>query len=108
MTLDELLASSSPKKKIGLSEERIQAIIPVFRQYVSFWREYPDIFIDMMQDGGNPELPKTFKFYFYQRVFVRACMRYKYVYMVFPRARKRARLGQPTPKNPSNCWEISF
>lgn len=93
MTLDELLASQSPRKKIGISEERVQAIVPIFRQYVAFWREYPDIFVDMLQDGGNPELPKSFKFYFYQRVFVRACMRYKYVYMVFPRGRKRARLG---------------
>ena len=42
------------------------------------------MFIDFLQDGGNPEVKKELKFYFYQRVFLRAAMRYKYVYMVFP------------------------
>lgn len=84
MTLQEALgAASQDRKKVGLSEERVMAIVPVARQYIAFWREYPDIFIDFLLDMGNPQ---DFKFYFYQRVFLRAAMRYKYVYMVFPRA----------------------
>ena len=86
MALADLLNLSNKNKKIGLSEERVRAIIPVARQYIAFWREYPDLFIDFLQTGGNPDKPKTLNFYFYQRVFLRAAMRYKYVYMVFPRA----------------------
>ena len=87
MALQDLLATSANRhNKIGLSEERIEAIKPALRQYIAFWREYPDMFLDFMQDGGDPTVEKKLKFYFYQRVFLRAAMRYKYVYMVFPRA----------------------
>ena len=86
MALQDLLTLSSNRKKIGLSEERVRAIVPVARQYISFWREYPDLFVDFLQTGGDPERKKELNFFFYQRVFLRAAMRYKYVYMVFPRA----------------------
>ena len=39
-----------------------------------------------MQTGGNPDKQLTFKLYFYQRVFLRVGMRFKYVYAVYPRA----------------------
>ena len=47
MTLAELMELSLSKnsKKVGLSEERIKAVIPVLRQYIAFWREYPDLFL---------------------------------------------------------------
>ena len=93
MALQDLLNLSQSKKKIGLSEERVRAIIPQAREYVAFWREYPDLFIDFLQDGGNPDIEKKLKFYFYQRVFLRAAMRYKYVYMVFPRAYSKSFLS---------------
>ena len=83
MRFEDLVGVAADQKKIGLSEERVMAIVPIARQYIAFWREYPDIFIDFLLDMGNPQ---DFKFYFYQRVFLRAAMRYKYVYMVFPRA----------------------
>ena len=90
MALANLLDLSTNKKKIGLSEERINAIIPELRDYIAYWREYPDMFIDFLQDGGDPTKEKKLKFYFYQRVFLRAAMRYKYVYMTFPRAYESA------------------
>ena len=86
MALQDLLNLSTKRKKIGLSEERINAIKPELRQYIAYWREYPDMFIDFLQDGGDDTRERKLKFYFYQRVFLRAAMRYKYVYMVFPRA----------------------
>ena len=88
MALEHLLNLSYSKetKKIGLSEERLEAIKPALRQYIAFWREYPDCFVDFMQTGGDPNKKLTFKLFFYQRVFLRVCMRYKYVYAVFPRA----------------------
>lgn len=87
MALQDLLNLSEirGKKKIGLSPERVEAIKPALRQYISFWREYPDLFVDFMQTGGDPNKEVTFHLFYYQRVFLRVAMRYKYVYAVFPR-----------------------
>ena len=93
MALQDLLDLSTKRKKIGLSEERIDAIKPMVRQYIAYWREYPDMFIDFLQDGGDPTRERKLKFFFYQRVFLRAAMRYKYVYMVFPRAYSKSFLS---------------
>lgn len=87
MALQDLLElTGSHNKKIGLSEERLEPLKPYLRQYIAYWREYPDMFIDFLQDGGNPEIKKELNFYSYQRVYLRVAMRYKYVYAVFPRA----------------------
>ena len=49
MALQDLLnISSKKKKKLGLSEERVRAIIPAAREYIAFWREYPDLFVDFL------------------------------------------------------------
>lgn len=94
MALQDLLDVSSKRKKIGLSEERIEAIKPALRQYIAYWREYPDMFIDFLQTGVDGKIPENgLRFYFYQRVFLRAAMRYKYVYMVFPRAYSKSFLS---------------
>lgn len=90
MALQDLLDLSQKRSKIGLSEERIMEIVPVARQYISFWREYPDLFIDFLLESGNPQ---NFSFYFYQRVFLRVAMRHQYVYAVFPRAYSKSFLS---------------
>ena len=59
MALQDLLDLSQNRKKIGLSEERIRAIIPAAREYISFWREYPDLFVDFMKGPDN-----TFNLFF--------------------------------------------
>ena len=84
MALQDLLELSDSRRKIGLSPERVEAVMPIIRKYVAFWREYPDLFVDFLAgpDGG----PQKFHFYFYQRVFLRAAIRHKYCYAVFPRA----------------------
>ena len=80
------LSSKNDQKKIGVSEERLEAIKPYIRQYIAYWREYPDMFIDFLQTGVDGQIPEDgLKFYYYQRVFLRVAMRYKYVYAVFPR-----------------------
>lgn len=91
MALKDLLniASNGDNKKMGLSEERVNAIIPVAREYISFWREYPDIFVEFLC-GNNPN---NFKLYFYQRVFLRAVMRHRYAYATFPRAYSKSFLS---------------
>ena len=91
MALAELmqLAHSTNTKKVGLSEERIKAQIPILRQYIAFWREYPDIFVDFLC-GSNPH---NFHLFFYQRVFLRAVMRHRYAYATFPRAYSKSFLS---------------
>ena len=87
MALQDLLDLSTSRRKIGLSPERVEAVLPTVRKYVAFWREYPDLFVDFMVRGTRTEVKDgEFCFYFYQRVFLRCVMRYQYVYAVFPRA----------------------
>lgn len=97
MVLQDLLdlTVNKSQRKIGISQERLQPVMPHLRNYIAFWREYPDLFVDFMQTGGDPEKEKTltFRLFFYQRVFLRIAMRFKYVYAVFPRACENAPKG---------------
>ena len=94
MALTDLLDLSSTRKKIGISPERIEAVKPIMRKYIAFWREYPDMFVDFMVRGNSQEVKESdFKFFFYQRVFLRVVMRYQYVYAVFPRAYSKSFLS---------------
>lgn len=94
MALQDLLDLSTNRKKIGISEERINAVMPVIRKYTAFWREYPDLFVDFLVRGTRTEQKEgEFKFFFYQRVFLRCVMRYQYVYAVFPRAYSKSFLS---------------
>jgi hypothetical protein len=91
MALADLMELSLSKgtKKVGLSEERIRAQIPHLRSYISFWREYPDLFVEFLC-GDNPQ---NFKLFFYQRVFLRAVIRHRYAYATFPRAYSKSFLS---------------
>ena len=52
MALKDLMnIATKGNKKVGLSEERIRAIVSVAREYISFWREYPDMFVDFLVRG---------------------------------------------------------
>ena len=91
MALQDLLDLTLDRgqQKIGLSEERVRAQIPVVRQYVAYWREYPDMFVEFLC-GDNPE---NFSLFFYQRLFLRAVMRHRYAYATFPRAYSKSFLS---------------
>lgn len=83
MSLQSLLDLSSERNstKQGLSEERLLACMSELRKSIAFYREYPDKFVDDILEPDS-----TFKFYFYQRVFLRIAIRHRKVYAVFPRA----------------------
>ena len=91
MALSQLVELSLNKnaKKVGMSEERIRAQIPHLRNWIAFWREYPDIFVEFLC-GDNPQ---NFKLFFYQRVFLRAVIRHRYAYATFPRAYSKSFLS---------------
>ena len=81
--LIRLLSDAGVKEglKDGMSEERVRAQLYPLRTQIAFYRQYPDLFVDMIKGPDS-----TFHFYFYQRVFLRIVMRHRYVYATFPRA----------------------
>ena len=90
MSLQNLLDLSSARNasKQGMSEERLKAQVPHLRKLIAFYREYPDYLVDFMKGPDS-----TFKFYFYQRIFLRVVMRHRYVYATFPRAYSKSFLS---------------
>lgn len=89
MSLQNLLSLTEQRdKKVGLSEERLKAQFDNIRSQISFFRYYPDLLVDFMK-GPN----STFKFHFYQRVFLRVVMRHRFVYATFPRAYSKSFLS---------------
>lgn len=69
------------EKGVILSEERIMKNKAIYEYFINIFTAYPDIFLDLIAPAeSNVEL------YFYQRIFLRACMRYRYHYCVAPRA----------------------
>ena len=86
MALSDLLPKRSKVVKLtvdDITRERIQSDLPALQKLIAFWRWYPDKFVDYLC-SLNPD--NTFHFFFYQRLFLRAILRHKYVYCVFCRA----------------------
>lgn len=69
------------KKEGDITEERLMKILPELRNLISFFREYPDYFVDFIKGEDS-----TFEFLFYQRLWLRCMVRYKNFYGVAPRA----------------------
>ena len=90
MNLKQLLQLSSNREyqKQGISEERLMANMASLRKLISFFRQYPDIFVDFIKGKDS-----TFEFLFYQRIFLRIVMRHRYVYATFPRAYSKSFLS---------------
>ena len=57
--------------------------IDEYRKLIAYWRVYPDKLVDYYLSLGNPY---NFRFRAYQRLFLRALFRHKYVYATFVRA----------------------
>ena len=85
MALKDLLRSVTHKSHQAdeISKEAILEHLDDYRKLISFWRTYPDKLIDYYC-SLNPD--NTFHFFFYQRLFLRAIFRHKYIYATFVRA----------------------
>lgn len=84
MSLDALLSTQkTAEQEAEITKEVILNNMDDLRQVISYWRVYPDRFVDFLC-SLNPE--NTFHFFFYQRLFLRAVMRHKYVFATFVRA----------------------
>lgn len=68
-------------KGVMLSEERVIEHEELYKKYCEFFTAYPDLFIDLITPVDS-----NFQLFFYQRIFLRACLRYRYHYCVAPRA----------------------
>ena len=89
MALKDLLAlEQSRTGTLEVTQERLNACMPQIRSLIAQFRQYPDLFVDLIK---GPDC--NFKFYFYQRVFLRIVMRHRYVYATFPRAYSKSFLS---------------
>lgn len=85
MALKNILRQSVNKKDIdsSLIVKNVKEHLSDYQELIAYWRVYPDKLVDYYLSLGNPY---NFKFFFYQRLFLRALFRYKYVYATFVRA----------------------
>ena len=68
-TREKIGLSGSSWDKIGISQERLRPVIGALRSYVSFWREYPDLFVDFMVKGTRQDFhDNEFQLFYYQRI----------------------------------------
>lgn len=85
MALKQILRASNKKMDLDdeVIKEEIVGHLDEYRTLIAYWRIYPDKLVDYYLSLGNPY---NFKFFFYQRLFLRALFRHKYVYATFVRA----------------------
>ena len=89
MSLQTLLQlNNSQGKKQGISEQRLISNIHSIRKLISFFKWYPDLFVDFIKGPDS-----TFNFLFYQRIFLRVVMRHRFTYATFPRAYSKSFLS---------------
>lgn len=69
------------EKGVVLTEDRIMKNFDLYTNQFSFFTAYPDLFIDLITPKGS-----NWKLFPYQRIFLRASMRYRYHYCTAPRA----------------------
>lgn len=84
MALKDLLEASENgmKRDVDLSEQNVMRSIGKYRTLIAYWRVYPDRFVDYLC-SLNPK--NSFKFFFYQRFYLRVIFRHRYVYATFTR-----------------------
>lgn len=68
-------------KGAALNRARINKNLALYQIYCNFFAAYPDMYLDLIKPANS-----GFHFFFYQRIFLRACVRYRYVYTTAPRA----------------------
>ena len=90
---DILQLDNNFRTKEDISEERLLNCLEGLKKQIAIFRAYPDRFVDRLtgyaqwceDPNPNKEPWKGFKFYYFQRLTLRALMRHKKVYIVFSR-----------------------
>ena len=68
------------EKGVIITERYMEQNYNLFSKYSAFFAAYPDIFLDLITPSDS-----NISLFFYQRIFLRALMRYRDVYVVAPR-----------------------
>ena len=90
MSLQDILQIAEKRQyhKQTVSEQLLMKNLRPLRKLIAYFRQYPDVFVDLIKGKDS-----TFKFLFYQRIFLRICMRHRYVFATFPRAYSKSFLS---------------
>ena len=75
------------EKGIVLTREYLDANQELFTKYLDLWLRYPDLLLDMIQDQEDA---KNFHLMPFQRVALRASMRYRYHFWTATRATSKS------------------
>lgn len=76
------------EKGVVITEDFLEKNEELFRQYSHYFMLYPDLFLDLIATKTCP-----IKFYYYQRILLRAMMRYRYFFGTFTRATSKSFLA---------------
>lgn len=76
------------EKNIVLTKENVESNRELIEKYTQFFSVYPDIFLDLITPAET-----DFHLYFYQRIFLRACMRFKFHHCTASRAYSKSFLS---------------
>ena len=69
------------EKGVSLTESYLRSIQSLLEKYFDFFIAYPDLFVDLIKP-----IDSNFDLFFYQRILLRALMRYKELFITAPRA----------------------
>lgn len=75
-------------KGVVLTEKYLEKHEKLFQDYSRYFMLYPDLFLDTIRSVNCP-----IRFYYYQRILLRAMMRFRYFYGTFTRATSKSFLA---------------
>lgn len=75
------------EKGVVLTKQFLDDNQTLFTSYLNYWLLYPDLFLDAIQPEDDK---KHFHLFFYQRIALRASMRYRYHYWTATRATSKS------------------
>lgn len=75
------------EKGVVLTKEFLNYNQELFTKYLNYWILYPDLWLDTIQSSEDA---KNFKLFLYQRIALRASMRYRYHFWTATRATSKS------------------
>lgn len=75
------------QKGVVLTKSFLDANKQLFTKYLNYWLLYPDCFLDEIQDSNDA---KNFHLFLFQRIALRASMRYRYHFWTATRATSKS------------------
>lgn len=76
------------EKNVVLTKDNVELNRDLIEKYIEFFSTYVDIFLDLITPSDS-----KFHLHFYQRIFLRACMRFKYHYCIASRGYSKSFLA---------------